>query len=303
MIHTESDVFKAHRFILAAKSPWFHNFFKKSKNNSGSCDVIFFNIGKNVLKAFLDLSYGKEVTFPLKEKHRLTFFLSKLGVKWEDKSGTECLSTKKTVSTSEEARHEAASMNEEARHEVKVISADTPAKGPKQILSAPPMANILSRTDVLEPPQEEVDTILEEYTITSTNDLQQIGHKKLQQKGQGGHKYKCLKCNLSWQFLSEAEDHHLEHEFEESKNIRAKLKSVELGRARDAKTLSKVEKMLMGKCDPSKIMKVLDKVASNLKNHGETMASMEKDYMSEKLHSKRKEYSNMLKRTVERVEK
>ena len=133
--------------------------------------------------------------------------------------------------------------------------------------------------------------------------MQQIGHKKLQHKGRGDHKYKCLKCNLSWQFLSEAEDHHLEHEFEESKNIREKLKSVELGRARDAKTLSKVEKMLIGKCDPSKIMKVLDKVASNLKNHGETMASMEKDYMSEKLHSKRKEYSNMLKRTIEKVEK
>ena len=154
---------------------------------------------------------------------------------------------------------ETVSTNEEARHEAEVISVDTPTKVPEQILSAPPMANILSRTDVLDPPQEEVDAILEEYTITSTNDLQQIGHKKLQHKGRGDHKYKCLKCNLSWQFLSEAEDHHLEHEFEESKNIREKLKSVELGRARDAKTLSKVEKMLLGKCDPSKIMKVLDK--------------------------------------------
>ena len=82
-IHTESNsTIKAHKLILATKSSWFHNYFKKSSKQS-DCSIVFFNVSDNVVKTCINLIYGKEVVVHEKEKNRIVWFLSKLGVKWE----------------------------------------------------------------------------------------------------------------------------------------------------------------------------------------------------------------------------
>ena len=44
-----------------------------------------FGVTEKVVQATIDLIYGKEIIFPSKEKQRLTWFLTKLGVQWCDK--------------------------------------------------------------------------------------------------------------------------------------------------------------------------------------------------------------------------
>ena len=58
--------------------------FMKSTNRNVCCDVVFFNINNRVLKIVIDLIYGNEISFPLKDKNRVTYLLSKLGIKWRD---------------------------------------------------------------------------------------------------------------------------------------------------------------------------------------------------------------------------
>ena len=57
-------------------------FFYKVKEYKS--DVFFFNIKDHVVRACIDLLYGRDVTFPSKEKNRLTYLLSKLRIKWQE---------------------------------------------------------------------------------------------------------------------------------------------------------------------------------------------------------------------------
>ena len=78
-----SHISQAHKLILATKSSWFHQYFKKMSKQS-YCDIVFFNINESVVKTCISLIYGKEVVVSHKEKNRIISFLSKLGVKWVD---------------------------------------------------------------------------------------------------------------------------------------------------------------------------------------------------------------------------
>ena len=78
-----SYISQAHKLILATKSSWFHQYFKKMSKQS-YCDIVFFNINESVVKTCISLIYGKEVVVSHKEKNRIISFLSKLGVKWVD---------------------------------------------------------------------------------------------------------------------------------------------------------------------------------------------------------------------------
>ena len=73
---------QAHKLTLADGSPWFHKMFQSGENMK---DVVLFGVTEKVAQAAVDLIYGKEIIFPSKEKQRLTWFLTKLGVKWCDK--------------------------------------------------------------------------------------------------------------------------------------------------------------------------------------------------------------------------
>ena len=52
--------------------------------DSGGYNFCFFNISEKIVRATVDLIYGKEIMFPQKDKGKYAWFLSKLGVNWQD---------------------------------------------------------------------------------------------------------------------------------------------------------------------------------------------------------------------------
>ena len=141
--------------------------------------------------------------------------------------------------------------------------------------------------------------LLEEFTVSTDDELFKIGHQKLFKGGVGNPKYKCLKCGKSSLYFSDAESHNMEHELEETKHIRSTLKSAELDRQKDAKTLSKIGK-LVGKVDKKKILIVLNKVVSNLEMHSSALLSLADEKMPNQLRTKHKQFSDWMAKTLEK---
>ena len=61
-IHTTGETIKAHRLILAQKSPWFHKFFQSQKTVI-EYHVVFFNISEHTVRAAVDVMNGKETSW------------------------------------------------------------------------------------------------------------------------------------------------------------------------------------------------------------------------------------------------
>ena len=106
--------------------------------------------------------------------------------------------------------------------------------------------------------------VLDEFTEADDGELEKINHVKMVICGSNQHKYKCTNCGMLWRFFSQAEHHHIEHEFTKTKHIREVLKDAELERTKDLKSLKKIEK-IAGTAKASKALQTLDRITSNLR--------------------------------------
>ena len=60
---------KAHKLVLAKRSPWFHRFFQ-SLENMKCYNVSFFGYNEKLIQAVIDVLYEKEIQFPSKDNIR-----------------------------------------------------------------------------------------------------------------------------------------------------------------------------------------------------------------------------------------
>ena len=72
---------------------------------------------------------------------------------------------------------------------------------------------------------------LDEFTITNDEEVAKIQHVRIFGRMMSNKKYKCIKCNSTSQYFSEAERHKLEHDYDEFSNVREALKTIEIDRA------------------------------------------------------------------------
>ena len=227
-IFTEKKRLQGHKLMLARSSPWFHKYFQL-REKMQICDIVFFNVSEKVVQSAIDVLYGKEITFPAKDKNKLTWFLTKLEVKWMD--------------------------SDEPIENYAIDESPTiPVENPRSSSIFPPMPSPKRKlSDVSHPrdpipvkksttTEEDLFAILDEFTETNAEELAKIGHMQIGESGNVNRSYKCLKCESVSKFFTQAEKHNLEHEHEAFSDVRATLKNTELERKSIAKSINKIEK-------------------------------------------------------------
>ena len=266
---------------------------------------MFCNVNYRVVKACVDILYGKEVTVSVKDKNRVTFMLSKLGVKWQDQSQVN----DKRESTGDGECHSDQTKGKGSSLAVppQVAIADDQVESLQPIpLTPPALATSLnekspSTMDVpLLPDNKSLHEELEEFTITDDAEVKNVWHKKLFERRAGDPKYECLKCGLTWLSFHQADHHHLEHEFEETRKVRETLKAAELERAKYAKTLSKIRKVV-GKTDKKKLLKLLNNVIDSLEKQNTALHGLSSEKTTNKLNAKRAEFVSLMTKTLSKA--
>ena len=275
---------QGHKLILAKRSPWFHKLFQSKENGGGVCHVAFFNFAERIVQTAIDVIYGKEFILTINEKNKLVFLLTKLGISWsefeseEPKEPTEPQKPKKrreqkelkepTViecniaggkDASKESQH---STNTNFDHEQIPLAQSSTIKDSK--VMQPPTRPSTSSSNVVQEKETHKDTsneddffsILDQFTETSEEELQKINHILIGENGQPDRMYKCMKCVEKYKFFTQAQKHHLEHEFVAFRPVREMLKRAELGRQEDDRNLSKIEKAI-GKAEKKKLIRAL----------------------------------------------
>jgi len=289
-IHFESGgVLKAHKLVLATKSSWFHK--RLCTRNQVYHDIGFFNVSEKIVRTAVDLIYGKEVVFPVKEKGKLTWFLSKLGVSWQYCTNVSQDRDRQEVTDSE---------TKTPAHSESVLRTDIPAPaiplGPTTTNRAEESAGDVVKT------QSDYYALLDEFTETNDDEVAKISHLRLIDRGGKPEKYKCIKCNKKAKYFSEAESHHNEHILDEFASVRETLKKAELDRQEDVKTLRKIEKSV-GNADKKKLVRLLNRTTDKMKKNFEILDQLKDTYMPDKYLLKCKEFSKNLTVSINKAEK
>ena len=254
---------------LATSSSWFHKYFQ-SRENMKVCDVAFFNISDKIVQSAIDVIYGKEVIFPEKDKQRLTWFLTKLGVKWSDEVRTEELEQSPTKQLQNTLVETPTNLElsippaPKVKDQLVVTSANRskgsmlpPAKLKSLEKTPEPKQQVLERKETT--CEEDFFSVLDKFTETSEEELAKIGHMLIGESGKPDRRYKCLKCPSTSKFFTQAERHNLEHEHEAFSSVRNTLRKAELERANDAKNIAKIEKGI-GKTEGKTLVRALRSV-------------------------------------------
>ena len=150
--------------------------------------------------------------------------------------------------------------------------------------------------------EDDLFSILDQFTETSEEELQKINHILIGTNGQPDRGYKCMKCVEKFKFFTQAQKHHTEHEFIAFQPVREMLKRAELGRQDDDQNLSKIEKAI-GKAEKKKLIRALRRINENLQKHLETLDGLEKSKLPLMLNQKCKEYTKKLMLTTSRADK
>ena len=311
---------KAHKLVLAKRSPWFHRFFQ-SLENMKCYNVSFFGYNEKLIQAVIDVLYEKEIQFPSKDKGRLTAILTKLGVSWSDENLPEEMT--KDASHSKSLKPKPIENEAVARDEQKCpMGEETPPDPP--IVKQPPLPTKsdfkANKNVTLQPPiqsksdltvettvketsnEDDFYAILDQFTETSNEELKKISHMLIGEVGQPNRSYKCLKCPKSFKYFSQAQKHHQEHEFTQFSSVREMLRKAELERQSDAQNISKIEKGI-GKTEKKKLVGALRRINENLHKHLENLDSLEKSKLPPNLSKKCKEYSKNLIETTAKADK
>ena len=164
----------------------------------------------------------------------------------------------------------------------------------------PTWSDSLTKDAAVNEEKSEFYSMLEDFTETCDDELAKICHRKLS-KVEGNEKYKCTKCGITWQYLHEADSHFLEHQHSDSREARETIKKAEEERAKDYKSLSKIEKVWM-KGDKKKLTFLLSKILSNLRHHEVAVQSLQTKDMYAKLKSKREEILSLFQRSIAKAE-
>ena len=254
------------------------------------CDIVFFNVAERVLQAAIDVIYGEEIVFPAKQKNTLIWLLNKLQVKWSE----------------EETPVEAAAVVVESNLPTSQPSGSTdfslqPPNVKKQKQLQKKLSTVFEEP-ALAATKEDFYAILDTFTETSDEELRKIHHMLLGESGTLTRKYKCLKCEKSSKFFTQAERHHLEHEHSALSVVRETLKKAELERAIDSKNISKLEKGI-GKMEDKKLIRSLRLINDNLTKHLEKLDALQKSRLPEHLVKKCKEFTKSLLETTSKADK
>ena len=232
--------------------------------------------------------YGKELIFPLKDKHRLINLLSKLGINWQDCSQESYAETSDTATVDSPETGKVSEVSEDRTGSKVVIP-----KFSTEVSSMPPSSKETTE-------KKDYFDVLERCTETSESELQKIAHRAVNpNRNKDRCKYECSKCGETNKFFAQAEHHFMNHELEESSLVRNTLKSVELQRIIDSKNLSKMEKAI-SKVEDKKLLIAARKVMNNLQKHTATLDSLKDMPMPEQFRSKMMELSAL---TAENIEK
>ena len=319
LTYLKLHLIKAHKLVLAKKSPWFHRFFQ-SIENTKCYNVSFFGFNETLVQAVIDVLYEKEIQFPSKDKGRLTSILTKLGVSWSDENLSEELT--KEACHSKSSKPKPIGQEASANHEQIFPSGEeTPSIAPSVLQPpSPSKSNFKARKNVTMQPKIQskpdltVETnvkeisnendffeILDQFTETNDEELKKISHIAIGEVGTNRN-YKCLICPQSFKYFSQAQKHHKEHEFNKFSSVREMIKKAELERQNDAQNISKIE-MVIGKADKKKLVRALRKINENLHKHLENLDSLEKSKLPPNLSKKCKEYSRSLIETTAKADK
>ena len=74
--------------------------------------------------------------------------------------------------------------------------------------------------------QNEFYAILDQFTETNADELEKISHMLIGEDGKPDRRYKCLNCEKSSNFFTQAQRHYLEHKHSELSVARETLKGV-----------------------------------------------------------------------------
>lgn len=313
-LYTEKKTIKAHKHILAKRSPWFHRFFQ-SQENMQWYNVAFFGHAETLVQAAVDVIYEKEILFQAKEKNRLTTLLNRLGVKWCDEPmPEEMLSIASGSKASKPSEKEAEVVDKlECRMTEEVATPHPPLmeppiqpksdSSPKRAASIPPIPSKPVKAPAKEASNEDdFFAVLDKFTEKSEEELKKISHMLIGEDGEPSRMYKCLKCPQSCKYFSQAQKHHLEHEFSEYSWVREILKKAELERQNDVQNIAKIEKGI-GKTDKKKLVRALKQINENLHKHLENLDALEKSKLPLKLSKKCRDYSRSLIETTRKADK
>ena len=227
--------FQAHKLTLAEGSPWFHKLFQSGESMKS---VVLFGVTDKVAQAAVDLIYGKEIIFPSKEKQRLTWFLTKLGVKWCDKETLDETVTKKSsaldpvpapCSSNPQISEMEPSKTSQLQNTKKQLHGQ---KDPLQHPETVEQKSYENQSTQMEEEaqntarQNEFYAILDQFTETNDEELAKISHMLIGEDGKPDRRYKCLNCEKSSNFFTQAQRHHLEHKHSELSFVRETLKGV-----------------------------------------------------------------------------
>ena len=227
--------FQAHKLTLAEGSPWFHKLFQSGENTKDR-DVVLFGVSDKVVQATIDIIYGKEIIFPYKEKQRLTWFLNKLGVKWCDKETLDDAVTSPSCSLDPAPSGSNPQTSEmEPPKTLKLKSTEKQLDGSKEPAQQSKTEDPKSSENQLGQIEEEEQNkarqnefyeILDKFTETNAEELAKISHMLIGEDGKPDRRYKCLNCEKSSNFFTQAQRHHLEHKHNELSFARETLKGV-----------------------------------------------------------------------------
>ena len=227
--------FQAHKLTLAEGSPWFHKLFQSGENTKDR-DVVLFGVSDKVVQATIDIIYGKEIIFPYKEKQRLTWFLNKLGVKWCDKETLDDAVTSPSCSLDPAPSGSNPQTSEmEPPKTLKLKSTEKQLDGSKEPAQQSKTEDPKSSENQLGQIEEEEQNkarqnefyeILDKFTETNAEELAKISHMLIGEDGKPDRRYKCLNCEKSSNFFTQAQRHNLEHKHNELSFARETLKGV-----------------------------------------------------------------------------
>ena len=227
--------FQAHKLTLAEGSPWFHKLFQSGENTKDR-DVVLFGVSDKVVQATIDIIYGKEIIFPYKEKQRLTWFLNKLGVKWCDKETLDDAVTSPSCSLDPAPSGSNPQTSEmEPPKTLKLKSTEKQLDGSKEPAqqsktedpkSSENQLGQIEEEEQKKARQNEFYEILDKFTETNAEELAKISHMLIGEDGKPDRRYKCLNCEKSSNFFTQAQRHNLEHKHNELSFARETLKGV-----------------------------------------------------------------------------
>ena len=286
---------QAHRLVLAQTSRWFHTFFQSQKGVN-EYHIAFFNYNEEIVQAVVDVINGQEVVLPKKEKNRFVSLLEKLSVKWE-----ELNTTLDRLPNLDQGSEKSAKNPPESEPTPSVSEKISP---PTVVHSSGSKGIHENITDYEEPAvkeKEDLYALLDTFTETSEGELHQIHHGLAGESGQKTRRYKCTICGVESKYFTLAKKHHSEHEFENLKPIREKIKKAELDRKSDEEAITKLEKAI-GNTDKKRVVKALRQINENLERHVEMLDSVEKKRLPRHLAEKCKQYTKNLLATIKKAD-